>query len=148
MPILNGERGPIPQKEYMRVIKGTLLAVLAGLTVQGCKRVGDGEGVAPLPTGAQIDARQQTTGNTEGGLVPKIIVTETAPEEPIITIMGPSSTEKASDSEPVTVSITLDDGKQTPSSPPQSEQPPLTISFDGPTDSPIQAGGATISDFL
>ena len=133
------------QKEYMRVIKGTLLAVLAGLTVQGCKRVGDGEGVAPLPTGAQIDTRQQAAGKTEGGLVPKIIVTEAAPEEPIVTILGPSSTEKASGSEPVSVSITLDGGEQTLSSPPQSERPPLTISFDGPTDSPIQAGDATAS---
>ncbi|MEK7648308.1 MAG: hypothetical protein AAB400_00130 [Patescibacteria group bacterium] len=133
------EQGPSSSREYIKVLKGTFLAALTGLTVQGCSRV-DGNTSVPLPTGPAIETKQPVQNTSEsGGFVPNIIVTEAEPEAPVITIGGSAaSKETIGPSEEVPITIILDGGEPMPTSTPQSENPALTVSFDGTTTSPIE----------
>ncbi len=109
------EKSPVISSEYIKVLKGTLLAALAGMTVQGCSRV-DGNGAAPLPTGPDVEMNLPTPKKAaEGSFVPKIVVTEVALGEPIVTIGGSNAEEgskNASESEEVPILIIIDETEQ------------------------------------
>lgn len=106
-------------KEYYKALKGTLLAVLTGVTVQGCTRVGS-EASSIIPTSPAIETNQ-TEAQSKTGIVPRIIIKEGAPEEPIITIMGPEPSASSSA---------------------QQEEVPVTILIDGPAEMPSPPDGS------
>ncbi len=122
------EKSPISSKEYIKVLKGTLLAALAGITVQGCSRV-DGDAATSLPTAPSVEMNVPTPKKAaEGGFVPKITFTEAAPEEPIVTIGGMAAGEQttsASESENIPITIILD-GPVQPEQNQGLDTPPLT----------------------
>lgn len=120
----------LQHKEYFKPIKGTLLAIVAGTTVQACTRVGS-EASTGLPTGPAIETTRSAV-KADGGVVPKIIIKEGAPEEPVITIMGPEPQGTPSAQQEVPVTITLDGPTQSPT----QEQSKFTTPFDEPAGLP------------
>lgn len=128
------DSAPQQSKEYIKVLQGTLLAVLSGIVVQGCSRVDSGvaSGIPTSPS-FSMDPRQTiaTKQAEKTGIAPKIIFQEAAPEEPIVTIMGPdTAATKSAGEEEVPISIILDGPTEEAT---QSQKPTLTVSFDGPT---------------
>ncbi len=109
LTMLKTEKGPIQSQQYIKVLKGALLAALTGVTIQGCTRT---DGSAPLPTGASIETVTPAIREEGGKLSPQVIVTESELGDPIVTIGEKDSTKKSTTPEEVSVSIVLDGDEQ------------------------------------